>query len=89
MGDEVENQDVMSIVIEVMRIDLKLGDATLDRDTSLVGGELGLDSLDLLMLVTGVEKKMGMKIPNDKLGQDTMETIGRFVDFIETQRSLT
>ena len=73
---------------EVMRIDLKLGDATLDRDTSLVGGELGLDSLDLLMLVTGVEKKMGMKIPNDKLGQDTMETIGRFADFIEMQRSL-
>ena len=88
MSDEVENQDVMSIVIEVMRIDLKLGDATLDRDTPLVGGELGLDSLDLLMLVTGVEKKMGMKVPNDKLGQDTMETIGRFVDFIEMQRSL-
>lgn len=71
-----------------MRTDLKLGDVPLDRDTPLVGGELGLDSLDLLMLVTGVEKTMGMKIPNEKLGQDTMETIGRFVDFVELQRSL-
>ena len=88
MSDDAANQDVMSIVIEVMRTDLKLGDVPLDRDTPLVGGELGLDSLDLLMLVTGVEKTMGMKIPNEKLGQDTMETIGRFVDFVELQRSL-
>lgn len=88
MTDDAANQDVMSIVIEVMRTDLKLGDVPLDRDTPLVGGDLGLDSLDLLMLVTGVEKTMGMKIPNEKLGQDTMETIGRFVDFVELQRSL-
>jgi len=88
MSDDAANQDVMSIVIEVMRTDLKLGDVPLDSETPLVGGELGLDSLDLLMLVTGVEKTMGMKIPNEKLGQDTMETIGRFVDFVELQRSL-
>ena len=87
-GDAVnEDRDVLEVVIEVMQTDLKLGDMPLSRDTQLVGGDLGLDSLDLLMLVTGVEKKLEMKIPNDQLGQETMETIGLFVDFIEQQRS--
>ena len=87
-GDSVNAQvDVLAVVIEIMQTDLKLGDMPLNRDTQLVGGDLGLDSLDLLMLVTGVEKKLDMKIPNDQLGQETMETIGLFVDFIEQQRS--
>ena len=87
-GDAVnEDRDVLEVVIEVMQTDLKLGDMPLSRDTQLVGGDLGLDSLDLLMLVTGVEKKLQVKIPNDQLGQETMETIGLFVDFIEQQRS--
>lgn len=88
-GSVNTNMDVMDVVVEIMQTDLKLGDMPLDRDTQLVGGDLGLDSLDLLMLVTGIEKKLDMKIPNDKLGQDTMETIGRFVDFIELQRTQT
>ena len=87
-GDAVnEDRDVLEVVIEVMQTDLKLGDMPLSRDTQLVGGDLGLDSLHLLMLVTGVEKKLQVKIPNDQLGQETMETIGLFVDFIEQQRS--
>ncbi len=86
MTDEsMANTDVLSVVMEVISTDLKLGDMPIDRDTPLVGGELGLDSLDLLMMVTGTEKRLGIKIPNEKLGRDTMESVGRFVDFVEDQ----
>ena len=40
-----------------------------------------LDSLDLLMLVTGIEKRYGHKIPQKKLNRDTMGTVGGFADF--------
>ena len=88
MTDEsTANTDVLSVVLDVISTDLKLGDVAIDRDTPLVGGELGLDSLDLLMMVTGTEKRLGIKIPNEKLGRDTMETVGRFVEFVEEQQS--
>ena len=34
------------------------------------------------MVVTGTEKRLGIKIPNDRLGRDTMGTVGAFVDFV-------
>ena len=78
-----DSSDVLEIVTEVISSDLKLDDVNIDSDTILVGGELGLDSLDLLMLVTGTEKRLGIKIPNEQLGRDNMETVGRFVNYVE------
>ena len=78
--------DLQDIVFDVLRTDLKLGAIDLSRDTAMVGEELGLDSLDLLMVVTGTEKRLGIKIPNDRLGPDTMRTIGAFVDFVDELR---
>lgn len=78
--------ELLETVCDVLRTDLKLGGITLTRETPLVGDELGLDSLDLLMVVTGTEKRIGIKIPNDRLGRDTMATVGAFVDFVEELR---
>ena len=83
------SSSVLEVVVDVLRTDLKLGDIPVDRETVLAGGDLGLDSLDLLMIVTGTEKRLGIKIPNDKLGKGTMETVGRFADFVEIQRQVT
>ena len=78
--------DLQDVVYDVLRTDLKLGGIEFSRDTPMVGEELGLDSLDLLMVVTGTEKRLGIKIPNDRLGPDTMRTIGAFVDFVDELR---
>lgn len=74
--------ELFDVICDVLRTDLKLGSVELAMDTPLVGDELGLDSLDLLMVVTGTEKRLGIKIPNDKLGRDTMGTVGAFVEFV-------
>jgi acyl carrier protein len=73
---------VYATVEVVLREDLKLGDAPFERDTPLFDGTLGLDSLDALMMVSGVEKRLGVKLPNKKLGKDSMETIDHFVAFV-------
>ena len=74
--------ELFDVICDVLRTDLKLGSVELTMETPLVGDELGLDSLDLLMVVTGTEKRLGIKIPNEKLGRDTMGTVGAFVDFV-------
>ena len=81
-----QSTDLYDIVCEVLRTDLKLGSMELSSETPMVGDELGLDSLDLLMVVTGTEKRLGIKIPNDRLGPETMRTIGAFVDFVDELR---
>ena len=78
--------ELFDIVCDVLRTDLKLGAVELEPDTPLVGDELGLDSLDLLMVVTGTEKRLGIKIPNDQLGPDTMRTVGVLVEFVDRIR---
>jgi acyl carrier protein len=79
-------EQVAEAVREIIRVDLKFEGLELPDDLQLVGGGLALDSLDLLMIVTGVEKRFGHKISQKKLGRDTMGTIGAFVDF--THREL-
>ena len=79
--------ELLDTVYDVLRVDLKLGDLPLSAETPLVGDELGLDSLDLLMVVTGTEKRLGIKIPNERLGQDTMGTIGAFAIFVDEIRN--
>ncbi|MAH66828.1 MAG: acyl carrier protein [Phycisphaerae bacterium] len=82
-----ETTDLRETIYDVLRTDLKLGMVDLGPETPLVGDELGLDSLDLLMVVTGTEKRLGIKIPNEKLGRDTMGTIGDFVRFVDSLRT--
>lgn len=75
-------EEIYATVELVLRDDLKLGEVAIDRDMPLFDGSLGLDSLDALMLVSGVEKRLGLKLPNKKLGKESMETIDRFVGFV-------
>lgn len=82
-----DTTDLHETIYDVLRTDLKLGMVELGPETPLVGDELGLDSLDLLMVVTGTEKRLGIKIPNEQLGRDTMGTIGAFVRFVDSLRA--
>lgn len=72
----------MAAVERVIRHDLKFGQALITESTKLVNGDLHLDSLDLLMIVTGTEKALGTKLPTRKIDGTVMQTVGTFVDFV-------
>src|SRR5207244_3592255 len=56
----------------ILRRDLKLGaDAPIAGDMSFFNSDIDLDSLDMLLLVTSVEKEFGVKIPNEAVGSVT------------------
>lgn len=68
----------------ILRRDLKLGATAVIADTMpLAGGEMDLDSLDLLLLITSVEKEFGVKVANGTIGREvfrSVETLARFID---------
>ncbi len=82
---EVSREQVLASIRDIIHTDLKFAGVEINEELELVGGGLGLDSLDLLMLVTGIEKRFGHKIPAKRLNRETMGTVGRFASFAHAE----
>ena len=78
----VSRDKVFSVVQKIVQVDLKFSGIEVVDELQLVGGGLELDSLDLLMLDTGIDKEFTYKISPKKLNRDSMSTVGKFVDFV-------
>ena len=76
--------ETLSRVKKVIRVCLKVDEATpLDDTMPLVGGEYDLDSLDILLIVTELEKEFGIKIHEGSMGKaafTSIETLGAFIE---------
>jgi acyl carrier protein len=78
-------EELKTKILEV----LDLSDLTredLGDDSQLVGGELGLDSIDVLELVVMVEKEYGVLIDSKELGQQVFRTVTTLAEHIQQQR---
>jgi 3-hydroxyacyl-[acyl-carrier-protein] dehydratase len=68
----------------ILRRDLKLGpNADVPDDMPLIGGQMDLDSLDILLLVSSVEKQFGIKIPNEAVGRTMFASVSTLAAFIQ------
>jgi acyl carrier protein len=67
----------------ILRRDLKLGaDVPIHAAMPLIGGDHDLDSLDILMLLTSVEKQFNIKIPNDAVRREAFQNVGTLARYI-------
>src|SRR4051794_17212101 len=74
---------VQERVALILRRDLKLGaDVNIAPDVPLFGGEFDLDSLDVLLLVTSIEKEFGIKIPSEVVGQEVFQNLSTLTRYI-------
>jgi len=71
---QVKIVDVLNL-IDVQPDDIKV-------DNQLVGGDLGLDSIDVLEMVIMIEKDYGVKIDNRELGVKVFSTLGTLAEYI-------
>ena len=77
------HDEILRQVVEILRRDLKLGpDAPIPPDMAFSGGDIDLDSLDILLLVTSVEKAFGVKIPSSEVGKEVFTSVQTLVDYI-------
>ena len=68
-------------VVEVLNlIDVQPDDIKVDNQ--LVGGDLGIDSIDVLEMVIMIEKDYGVKIDNRELGVKVFATLGTLAEYI-------
>jgi acyl carrier protein len=68
-------------IVEVLNlIDVQPDDIKVDNQ--LVGGDLGIDSIDVLEMVIMIEKDYGVKIDNRELGVKVFATLGNLAEYI-------
>jgi acyl carrier protein len=58
-----------------------------DENAQLVGGELGIDSIDVLEMVVMVEKDYGIIINNQEVGEKVFSTLADLADYIQQNRT--
>ncbi len=60
----------------------------IDNDAPLVGNELGMDSIDILELVTVIEKDYGVKIDNKELGEKVFASFNALARYLHDNSTL-
>jgi 3-hydroxyacyl-[acyl-carrier-protein] dehydratase len=80
----VSPDEIRHRIETILRRDLKLGpDAQIPPDMPFFGGDVDLDSLDILLLVTSIEKEFGVKIPSSDVGKEVFQNVGTLASYVE------
>lgn len=58
-----------------------------DAQARLVGGELGIDSIDVLEMVVLVERDYGVVINSQEVGEKVFASVASLAAYIESNRS--
>ena len=70
----------------VRRLKLDIDPTTIQSDAPLFGEGLGLDSIDALELVLGLEQEFGIKVEDEEVGVKAFASVNTLVDFIEQKK---
>src|SRR3954463_1472807 len=87
-GAQAVDPQILEHVKAIVRRDLKLGAAArIPDDMPFFGGDVDMDSLDILLLVTSLEKEFGIKVPNAAVGRQVFENVQTLATFVQEQKA--
>lgn len=78
--------EVLDQIKVLLRRDLKLGpDIPIPDDMPFFGTEADLDSLDILLLLTSLEKQFHIKISSEAVGKEVFQNLGTLAAYVQAQ----
>ena len=84
MHDELKRQ-IKQAIVRSLR--LPISPDEIQDDVALFGEGLGLDSIDALELVLGLEQEFGVSIDDQQVGSQVLSTVNSIVQFIAEKRT--
>ena len=78
-------QELKVKIVETLNL-ITVAPDSIDAEAQLVGGELGLDSIDVLELVMMIEKDYGLRIDNKELGVRVFASLRALAEYINQNR---
>jgi len=85
MGDDRILRDQIKDLI-IRRLRLEIAPAEIDEGAPLFGDGLGLDSIDALELVVGLEQEFGISIPDEDVGKEAFASVEALCNYVEQHR---
>jgi len=83
---DVQLSEITTLIIEGLQLEDITADE-IDINAPLFGDGLGLDSIDALEIAVLLERKYGVKITSDDVGnKDIFASISSLVDFVAKNR---
>lgn len=81
--------ETLERVKKVLRTSLNQAEGTpMADDMPLVGGEFDLDSLDILLIVTNIEKEFAIKIREGQMDKSAFASVRTLASYAHAQREL-
>lgn len=81
MEKEALVEELKALIIKSLRLeDVLPGD--IDPESPLFGSGLGLDSIDALELVVALEKKYGIRIPDEDVGKEAFASVNALAAYV-------
>lgn len=78
-------QELKVKIIDTLNL-ITITPEAIDAEARLVGGELGLDSIDVLEMVMMIEKDYGLRIDNKELGIKVFASLKTLAEYIYQNR---
>ena len=73
---------IKSVIVERLMLE-GLEPASIQDDDPLFGEGLGLDSVDALELVLGLEQEFGVRVNNDELGRESFASVAALAELVQ------
>ncbi len=70
----------------VERLKLDIDPSHIGDSTPLFGDGLGLDSIDALELVLGIEQEFGVKIEDEEVGAKALASVDTLAEFVQAKQ---
>ncbi len=84
MAETSLHQRVKQLIIDRLQLEgMTPGD--IEDGAPLFGDGLGLDSIDALELVIGIEKTFGVRIQDEEVGAKAFASVNALVDFMRSK----
>jgi acyl carrier protein len=78
-------EELKAEIIDTLELtDVSISD--IDDNERLVGGNLGIDSIDTLELIIMMEKKYGVKIPNVSVGREVFSNVASMAKYVSENK---
>ncbi len=81
MNDSELKSKVKDLIVR--RLKLEIAPTSIDDSAPLFGEGLGLDSIDALELVLGLEQEFGIKVADEEVGIKAFSSVNSLTDFIK------
>lgn len=79
-SDQELKENIKRLIVE--RLKLEMEPSEIGDSDPLFGEGLGLDSIDALELVLGLEQEFGVKIEDEEVGAEALSSVDSLAEFV-------